>query len=348
VRRIWTQGWNTDDAQQFSDALATVREVGDPVSIAQAQMEHCMLMMVSTQYRKALQTTQASYRVLYDHAASHPCFDISRPMWMVRLGVPWAYLSLGELGRSLDEFDHGIRQYHDNGNYFAARTLQVYRGWLLIHTMDFETVLELDRQFRQAADRPGSDDEARQRAAFLPPQQRVWTILAGLAHAGLGENAAAAARFAEAEQQMEREPIMFDWYWRLLLEWGCADLAIAQGDYDAAQYRARRFLERALATEERTWQALAWETMARASLGEGHLQNAKVQLDAAFSVTEGFETPLADWRLQRTAASLHEARGDMQRMAAAQQRYVELRVRLAGSIPQDAGFGRRLAEPVEG
>ena len=348
VRRIWTQGWNTDDARQFSDALAIVREIGDPVSIAQAQMEPCMLMMVSTQYRKALQTTQASYRVLYDHAASHPCFDISRPMWMVRLGVPWAYLSLGELGRSLDEFDHGIRQYHDNGNYFAARTLQVYRGWLLIHTMDFETVLELDRQFRQAADRPGSDDEARQRAALLPPQQRVWTILAGLAHAGLGENAAAAARFAEAEQQMEREPIMFDWYWRLLLEWGCADLAIAQGDYDAAQYRARRFLERALATEERTWQALAWETMARASLGEGHLQNAKVQLDAAFSVTEGFETPLADWRLQRTAASLHEARGDMQRMAAAQQRYVELRVRLAGSIPQDAGFGQRLAEPVEG
>ena len=348
VRRIWTQGWNTDDAQQFGDALATVREIGDPVSVAQAQMEHCMLMMVSTQYRKALQTTQASYRVLYDHAASHPCFDISRPMWMVRLGVPWAYLSLGELGRSLDEFDHGIRQYHDNGNYFAARTLQVYRGWLLIHTMDFETVLELDRQFRQAADRPGSDDEARQRAALLPPQQRVWTILAGLAHAGLGENAAAAARFAEAEQQMEREPIMFDWYWRLLLEWGCADLAIAQGDYDAAQYRARRFLERALATEERTWQALAWETMARASLGEGHLQNAKVQLDAAFSVTEGFETPLADWRLQRTAASLHEARGDKQRMAAAQQHYVELRVRLAGSIPQDAGFGRRLAEPVEG
>ena len=348
VRRIWTQGWNAGDAQQFSDALATLREAGDPVSIAQAQMEHCMLMMVSTQYRRTLQTTESSYPVLYGHAASYPCFDIARPMWMMRLGVPWAYLSLGELGRSLDEFDRGIRQYHDNGNYFAARTLQVYRGWLLIHTMDFETVLELDRQFRQAADRPGSGDEARERAAFLPPQQRVWTILAGLAHAGLGETVAAAARFAEAEQQMEREPIMFDWYWRLMLEWGCADLAIADGNHDAAQYRARRFLERALATEERTWQALAWETMARASLGEGHLQNAKVQLEAAFSVTEGFETPLANWRLQRTAARLHEARGDTQRRAAAQQRYIESRAHLAGSIPQNAGFGRRLADPVEG
>jgi hypothetical protein len=318
------------------------------VSIAQAQMEHCMLMMVSTQYRKALQTTQASYRVLYDHAVGSPGFDIARAMWMMRLGVPWAYLSLGELGRSLDEFDRGIRQYHDNGNYFAARTLQVYRGWLLVHTMDFETVLELDRQFRQAADRPGSDDEARERAAFLPPQQRVWTILSGLAHAGLGETVAAAARFAEAERQMEREPIMFDWYWRLALEWGCADLAMAEGDHDTAQYRARRFLERALATEERTWHALAWETMARASLGEGHLQNAKVQLEAAFSVTVGFETPLANWRLQRTAMWLHEARGDTQHMAAAQQRYVESRAHLASSIPRDAGFGRRLAEPVEG
>ena len=348
VRRIWTQGWNAADAQQFGDALATLREVGDPVSIAQAQMEHCMLMMVSTQYRKALQTTQASYRVLYDHAVGSPGFDIARAMWMMRLGVPWAYLSLGELGRSLDEFDRGIRQYHDNGNYFAARTLQVYRGWLLVHTMDFETVLELDRQFRQAADRPGSDDEARERAAFLPPQQRVWTILSGLAHAGLGETVAAAARFAEAERQMEREPIMFDWYWRLALEWGCADLAMAEGDHDTAQYRARRFLERALATEERTWHALAWETMARASLGEGHLQNAKVQLEAAFSVTVGFETPLANWRLQRTAMWLHEARGDTQHMAAAQQRYVESRAHLASSIPRDAGFGRRLAEPVEG
>ena len=348
VRRIWTQGWNASDAQQSRDALATLREVGDPVSIAKAQMEHCMLMMVSTQYRKALQTTQSSYQVLYDHAVGYPCFDIARPMWMMRLGVPWAYLSLGELGRSLDEFDSGIRQFHDNGNYFAARTLQVYRGWLLVHTMDFETVLELDRQFRQAADRPGSDGEPRERAAFLPPQQRVWTILAGLAHAGLGENAAAVARFAEAEQQMEREPIMFDWYWRLSLEWGCADLAIVHGDHDAAQYRARRFLERALATEERTWQALAWETMARASLSEGHFQNATVQLEAAFSVTEGYETPLANWRLQRTAAWLHEARGDTQRMAAAQQRYVDSRAHLAGSIPEGAGFGRRLAEPVEG
>ena len=349
ARRIWTQGWNAADAQQCMDALATIREVGDPVSMAKAQLEHCMLMMVSTQYRAALNTAQASYQVLYDHAVSHPGFDIARGTWMRRLGVAWAHMSLGDLGRSLDEFDRGIRVFHDNGNYFAARTLQVYRGWLLVHTMDFETVLELDRQFSEAVDRSGSDVEVRERAAFLPPQQRVWTILAGLAHAGLGESTAAAARFAEAERQMDHEPIMFDWYWRLALEWGWADLAIASGDRDAAQWRARRFLERALATEERTWQALAWDTMARASLNEGDLENARVHLEAAFSVTEDFETPLANWRLQRTAASLHEARGDTQRMAAARERCVEARLRLAGSISQDdadMGIGRRLAEPV--
>ncbi|WP_186308638.1 ATP-binding protein [Paraburkholderia sp. BCC1885] len=352
VRRIWTQGWNAADARQAMDALAVLREIADPVSMARAQLEHCMLMMVSTQYRAALHTSQASYEVLYEHAVHHPGFDIARGTWMRHLGVAWATLSLGELGRSLEEFDRGIKLFHENGNYFAARTLQVYRGWLLVHTMDFETVVELDRQFSEALDRPGSDAEVRERAALLPPQQRVWTILAGLAHAGLGEHIDAATRFAEAEQQMDEAPIMFDWYWRLALEWGWAGLAIAAADREATQFRARRFLARALATEERTWQALAWETMARAALAEGDLQNAVTHLEAAFSVTEGFETPLANWRLHRTAASIHEARGDVERMVAARQRGVESRIRLAGSIPRDAAgngveVGRRLADLVE-
>ena len=346
VRRIWTQGWSAADARHGMDALAALREVGDPVSIAKAQLEQSMLQMVSTQYRAALNNVQTGYQVLYDHAVSHPGFDIARAMWMMRLGVPWAQMSIGELGRAFDEFDRGIRVFHDNGNYFAARTLQVYRGWLLIHTMDFETVIELDRQFSAAADRPGSDAEVRERAALLPPQQHGWTVLAGLAHAGLGESIAAAARFAEAERLMEHEPTMFDWYWRLALEWGCADLAMAGGDHEAAQYRARRFLAGALATEERTWQALAWDTMARASLHEGDLEHARLHLEAAFAATEGFETPLANWRLQRTAAQWHEARGDTQAMSAARQRCIELRTRLAGSTSRDAGdgIGRRLAD----
>ncbi|MCX4161295.1 MULTISPECIES: AAA family ATPase [Paraburkholderia] len=344
VRRIWAQGWNAAGAQQCVDALAALREIGDPVSIAKAQLEHCMLLMVSTHYRTALDTVQAGYCVLHDQALRQPCFDISRAMWMTRLGVPWALMSLGDLGRSLDEFDRGIQIFHDNGNYFAARTLQVYRGWLLVHTMDFEIVVDLDRQFAEAADHSASDVHTRERAAFLPPQQRVWTILAGLAHAGLGESAAAQARFADAEQHMEREPIMFDWYWRLALEWGWANLALACRDLKVAQRRARRLLERALATDERTWQALAWETMASVSLNEGDLERAMSHLDAAFSATDGFETPLANWRLHRTAARLHEARGDISRAECARRRCVEARAQLAGSLSPDAGFGRRLAE----
>jgi DNA-binding winged helix-turn-helix (wHTH) protein/tetratricopeptide (TPR) repeat protein len=344
VRRIWTRGWSAHDARECAAALDLLRETADGVSIAKAQLDSCMLLMVSTRYRDALHSTQTNYQVLYAHAVRHPGFDISRGMWMVRLGVAWAHLSLGDFGRSLAEFDRGIQLYHDNGNYFAARTLQVYRGWLLIHTMDFETVLELDRQFREAADRPTSGSQQRERTAFLPPQQRVWTILAGLAYAGLDEREQAAACFAEAERQLAREPIMFDWYWRLMLDWGSADLALASGERAVAQRRAKDFLDRALATEERTWQALAWETMARVSLNAGDLENARLHIEAAFSASQGFETPLADWHLQRTAARLHEARGEASEAAFARQRCVELRVRLAGSVRADSGFGARLAQ----
>lgn len=344
VRRVWTRGWSADDARDCAAALDLLRETADGISIAKAQLDYCMLLMVSTQYRKALNLTQTSYQVLYDHAVGHPGFDVSRGLWMLRLGVPWAQLSLGEFGRSLNSFDLGIQQFHENGNYFAARTLQIYRGWLLVHTMDFETVLELDSEFRAAAQRPASGAQARERAAFLPPQQRVWTTLAGLAHAGLNQRKQAAARFAEAEQQMEHEPIMFDWYWRLAIEWGSANLALANDEAAVAARHATRFLERALATDERTWQALAWETAARVALQAGDLESARVRIDAAFAARDGFETPLADWRLHLTAARLHEALGGAQEAAIARQRGVELRKRLAASIRSGSRFGARLAD----
>ncbi|RFU48559.1 AAA family ATPase [Paraburkholderia sp. DHOC27] len=346
IRRVWTRGWSADDARECAVALEVLRDTGDGLAIAKAQLDYCMMLMVSTQYRKTLNNARTSYQVLYAHAVKHPGFDISRGMWMVCLGVAWAYLSLGEMGRSLEEFDRGIRLFHDNGNYFAARTLQVYRGWLLVHTMDFETVLDLDRQFRAAMDRPTSGMQARERTAMLPPQQRVWTILAGLAHAGLNQREQAAACFAEAERQMEHEPIMFDWYWRLAIEWGSVDLALANGEPVTARHRARRFLDQALATEERTWQTLAWDSMARVSLHDGDLESAGVHIDAAFAAGEGFETPLVAWRLQRTAAQLYQARGDDAQALLARQRCVEARARLTDSLGTDSSFGRRLSDDV--
>ena len=89
------------------------------------------------------------------------------------------------------------------------------------------------------------------------------------------------------------------------------------------------------ATAERTWQALAWEANARLALRSSDLERAQDCITKALSAMEGYETPLAEWRVQATAAELSELRGH----SGAAKHHRELSratvLRLAHSLPED-------------
>jgi DNA-binding winged helix-turn-helix (wHTH) protein len=341
VRRIWTNGWSPADLTECETAIRALRETGDPLLIARANMEYSMLCIISTRYREALWMVRANYQILFEHAVEHPGFDLARATWMLRLGTPWAQLFLGELGRSMESFDQGMTSFRENGDYFAARTLEVYRGWLFVHTMDYESVIEMYERFVPAANPTASAAEA-DPGALLPVQHRACMVLAGLAYTGLGDGVRAASLFAQAQRQMDATPIMFDWYWRLATEWGTSEAALMAGDYRTARSRARGFLNLALATGDRTWQALAWEVAAREALESGDPATALDRINSAFAAAAGFETPLADWRLHRTAAAIYEARGDAGQADVQQRCFTSTLERLSNSLPRGAQIGRRL------
>ncbi|ASL47803.1 Transcriptional regulator HilA [Burkholderia sp. AD24] len=347
TRRVWVAGWSAESDAACRAALATLRKDGDPLMVARAELEYAMLEIVSTRYAASLEHVQKSFQTLISHAREHPQIDVSRAMWMMQLGSALGHLLLGEFGQSLGQFECGVQFYRDNGNYLAARTLEVYQGWLLVHTMDYEKILLLDQQFQQAVTSGNIGDEcphAGNRDSFLAPQRRTWAVLAGLAHAELGAVAAASARFAEVEREMEREPIMLDWYWQLALDWGMSGLSDADVPGHSRERRARKFLDAALATDDRVWHALAWERMADIALGKRQLHDALKHLEAAFAATDGFDTPLADWRLHRTAQAVHLARGDEAASIRARRRFAESRLRLARTIKPETGVGTRLAD----
>jgi hypothetical protein len=75
----------------------------------------------------------------------------------------------------------------------------------------------------------------------------------------------------------------------------------------AARTEAERFLSVTLATAERSWQALAWEANARVAMAQLDLDRARDCIAKALSTMEGFEVPLADWRVHATAADLDRA-----------------------------------------
>jgi len=62
-------------------------------------------------------------------------------------------------------------------------------------------------------------------------------------------------------------------------------------------------------TEERTFRALAFEVNARVAIAEQDLDRAQDCLAKALQSMEGFEVPLAHWRVHATAAELHRRLG---------------------------------------
>jgi hypothetical protein len=61
-----------------------------------------------------------------------------------------------------------------------------------------------------------------------------------------------------------------------------------------------------MSTEERTWRALALEANARVAVEEGDLPKGRHWVTQALQAMEGFEVPLAAWRVLGTASAIHE------------------------------------------
>jgi len=88
-----------------------------------------------------------------------------------------------------------------------------------------------------------------------------------------------------------------------------------------------------LPTQERTFGALAFEVSARVAMAEGDLPKAQDRISKAVQAMEGFEVPLAHWRVHATAYELFQRM--KQRDAAKKHRELSRAtiMKLANSLP---------------
>ncbi|MGL4967348.1 MAG: ATP-binding protein [Inquilinus sp.] len=330
TRRLWTSGWSKSEAHECEEALARLKISADSLTIAQAQIHFSMLCLVSTRYREVKELVDSSYDLLRESPRDVVETELASSAWMRLIGVPWSLVLLGEFGAALADMDASIAAFEKGGDSSAASVAQIFRGTLLFHAMDFEGVL---RDCGPAASRP-SELHADHDAETMPLKRRMALIFCGLAEAGLGNIAAALEYLRAAEGEMERQPVHMDWYWRLALEWGMVGALVANGDHAAALSHAIRFCDRAVQTDERTWQALAWEVRARAALACGKTSEAMADVVEALAACEGVTVPLAQWRVHATAAMAYKAAGEV-RLAGTHGRLgAAVRKRLAGTLPE--------------
>jgi hypothetical protein len=130
-------------------------------------------------------------------------------------------------------------------------------------------------------------------------------FLKGSAETALGNYERAGEYLLTTQAGMDRPAVIFDWYWRMRLESALTELWLAKGDLAQARPQAESFLKVTSATAEHTWQGLAWEANARIAMAERDLARAQDCIAKGLSAMEGFEVPLAAWRVHSTAAELY-------------------------------------------
>jgi len=297
VRRIWAGGWSARDAEECRLAVEEIRRSGDRMLVAVHLIDSNFIRWGSSEYRAAHQDAVDSLAVLVDQDAGNPYLSFAH--WLSQFTLPWSLLFLGEWGEALRILAAEIALADKNGDRYREQTLQLYRAWIHLHAMDFPGVLEICNSIL-----PSLNEPARR------PWRRFCLALLGSAEAASGRHEAAATRLVAARDEMDRHPVIHDWYCRMIIGYAITDAWLAKGDLAQARPEAERFLELTLATAERTWQALAWEASARVAMAAADDQRARACIQSALATMEGFEVRLAAWRVHACAAELEGRLGD--------------------------------------
>jgi hypothetical protein len=331
ARRLMTSGWNKPEARECEDALARLKSSADSLAVARAQVYFSMLCLWSSRYREVKELLDSSYGLFRESPIDVVEAALASSAWMRLTGIPWAQFSLGECGTALADLDASIAAFEKESEFAAVSLIKSFRGGLHFYIMDFEGVL-LD--CGPLASRPLEHDAGRD-ARIVPLSRRMAQVFCGLAELGLGHNAAALEYLHTAEHEMGERPIQMDWCWRLALEWGMVNILVSMGDLPAAKDRAERLCDLAMQTEERSWQALAWEARARVDLELRQTAEAVGHLANALSACAGALVPLATWRVHATCAAAHRANGDMAQARTHAQLGLAITKQLAESLPED-------------
>ena len=294
VRRVWVDGWNAQDTEECENALDEIRKSGDRLLIASHLIDCNFIQWSSSRYREAKQSAVENLAILFEGHGENPYLSFA--YWLSQFILLWTLLFLGEWGEALAEIRAGISMAEKNGDHYRGETLRLYQAWVHLNAMDFPGVVGICESVL-----PVVEDSGR------GPWRRFALIFVGSAQTALGNYESAHKYLTTAMDEMDHQKLIFDWYFRMLLESNLTELWLAKGDLAAARTEAERFLSVALATAECTWQALAWEANARVAMAQLDLDRARDCIAKGLSTMEGFEVPLAAWRVHATAAELYRA-----------------------------------------
>jgi len=323
--RAWVAGWIPGVAEECRSAIEEIRRDGGRLELALHLIDYAYVQFISSEYREAHRSATESRSILTEASGENLFASIQddRNVWNLIWSLTW----LGQWGEALRHLQAGFIREEKNENRRRAVALQLDRALLHLHAHDFVSVASICE-----SSLPFVRD-------WIPVLRRC-QILAGSADVALGNHQRGLESLMTARDAMDRQTVMSDWYQRMLLELGLTELWLAKGDLAQAKSHAQQLLELASATAERTWQALAWEVNARVAMAELDLTRAQDCIAKGLSAMEGFEVPLAAWRVHATASELYDRMGEQDSAAEHCELSRATIMKLANSLPAEEPLRR--------
>jgi hypothetical protein len=307
-RRLSVSGWNAQDALEFRTGLTEIGENLGVPALESDLLDDSQIRWVSGEYREGRRLAfEVRAKGLKPTADPNQKFEYDRAGTLAALNLVF----LGEWGEALKEFEAATAEARKNANDRRTLWRRVLQALLHLHALDFRSVQAICDSALALLQDPALRAAMSQPIGY-PGQLRRALILSGSASAGLGNYASAFEHLSAAANEMDRQTVFLDWYWRMPLAAGLTESWLATGDRVRAQLEAQRLLDRALASEERTWQGLAWDINARVAFANRDEAHARECIARGVSTVQGFEVPLAAWQVHATAAHIEEEWGNLE------------------------------------
>lgn len=319
TRRMPTGKWEPGDLEECRKLLAVPHETEDRALFGEVQLGFSYSLLNFSEYREARQ------RALHGFGEFSQGYEKPYLSWHHQLHRHVAcssLLFLGEWGHALREIEQHLESVEKNGDRYNAVLARLKRVELQIVAMDFAGAKQTLESVFEVVD-------------SVPYMRRQWMIWAGAAETGLGNHDRALEHLLSCRDGMNKNPLVTDWYNRMPLQQALTEAWLCRGDLAQARAEAEEFLRVTLTTGERTFRGLAFEANTRVAIAGGDLPRARDSITRALADMEGYEVPLAAWRVHASASELYQRLG--KRTSADRHRDLSRATiaKLAGSLPSE-------------
>ena len=317
-QRILLRGWGDEDAEACRLAIDAVRRAGERRLLSLHVGRYAHLRSYQGDYRAACRTAEEGLRLSLEVSDAYHYM-------MCQFHRAWALLHLGEWRELRGVLRDGLQMAERNGHRLWARGFRFQTAWLFTHVGSFARARALCEQERPMGDEVQMD-------------QLLGSIVLGFALLGLKRPVAALRAFQEfTDQSTLMRSIL-----QMPLQLGLGQYWRARGELDRAREHMRELCRLAATSGERTYLALGHRALAEAALEQRDVPTAERELSDALHAIDGYEAPLAEWRVCATAARAEVARGRRAKADAYWARSEAVLDRLAATLEDDADLHRSL------